>query len=235
MCHHPSVEEAWKLVKDVIGLEQEKEQMDPIGHEDDQPIGDAMMEDAPGREDVTIKTVIKYVVNFWEHIDSLVSKIRADIASLRDEVSIFRNELRQRHQTNDDITDDDDDDKDLNKYIVSVTPPTRKLVLFDVNDVLAYFSRNSKDVILRPGVYEFLHFCLENFVVAIWPSNIRHNIDCILQKLPLLSDQFLFIWDQGKCKTKDSVTHCKDLHDVWNVYPNFNAQNTLLVDDSDEK
>ncbi|KAE8669501.1 hypothetical protein F3Y22_tig00112231pilonHSYRG00073 [Hibiscus syriacus] len=115
----------WKLFKDIVGLEQEKEQMDPIGHEDDQPMGDTMMEDAP-----------------------------ADIASLRDEVSILRNELCQRHLTtvdnqalneDDDIIDDYDEDEDSNKYIVSTIPPIRKLVIFDVNGFLAYISRNPKE------------------------------------------------------------------------------------------
>ncbi|KAE8667668.1 hypothetical protein F3Y22_tig00112383pilonHSYRG00268 [Hibiscus syriacus] len=65
---------SWKRVKEV-GLDQEREEMDPIGHEDDQPIGDAMMEEAPVGEDVTIKTVMEYMVNFREHIDSLMSGI----------------------------------------------------------------------------------------------------------------------------------------------------------------
>ncbi|KAE8667700.1 hypothetical protein F3Y22_tig00112383pilonHSYRG00389 [Hibiscus syriacus] len=159
--------------------------MDPVRHEDNQPIGDAMMEDALGREDVIIKTVMEYMVNFQEHIDSVVSEMRANIASLRDEVSILRDELYQRHQTNVDnqaLNEDDDEDEDNN----------------DDDDA---------------------------------DSN-KHNIDRVLQKLPLLSDQFLFIWDQGKCKKEDNITYCKDLYDVWNVYPNFNALNTLLVDDS---
>ncbi|KAE8729693.1 hypothetical protein F3Y22_tig00003435pilonHSYRG00140 [Hibiscus syriacus] len=206
--------------------------MERIGHEDDQPMGDAMMEEARearGGDDVTIKTVMEYMVNFREHIDSLVRGMRADIASLRDEVSILRDELHVDNQVlNEDEEEDDDDDP--NKYIVSATPPARKLIIFYVNGVLAYFLRHSKskDVILITRVYEFMHFCVENFVVVIWSSKMRHNIDRVLQKLPLLSDHFLFIW----CKKDDNVTYCKDLNDVWNAYTDFNDLNTLLVDDS---
>ncbi|KAE8686528.1 hypothetical protein F3Y22_tig00111059pilonHSYRG00181 [Hibiscus syriacus] len=136
---------SWKRAKDVrLDLERED-------NEDDQPMGDAMMEEAPEAQvgqDVTITTVMEYIVNFWEHIDSLVNGMRADISSLRDEVSMLRDELRQRHQTNVDNQavnkddDEDDDDDDPNKYIVSTTPLARKLVIFDVNGVLAYIPRH---------------------------------------------------------------------------------------------
>ncbi|KAE8713396.1 hypothetical protein F3Y22_tig00110210pilonHSYRG00040 [Hibiscus syriacus] len=220
--------------------------MDPIGHEDDQPIGDAMMEEAPVGEDVTIKTMMEYMVNFREHIDSLVNGMRADISSLHDEVSMLHDELHVDNQEvnedeeddedddDDDDEDEDDDDDDLNKYIVSATPPARKIVIFYVNGVLAYFPRQPKDVVLRTGLYEFMHFCVDNFVVVIWSSKMRHNIDYVLEKLPLLSDHFLFTWDQANCKTYDNVTYCKDLNDVWNAFPYFNDLNTLLVDDSAE-
>ncbi|KAE8704516.1 hypothetical protein F3Y22_tig00110450pilonHSYRG00530 [Hibiscus syriacus] len=226
----------WKRVKDVrLDLERED-------NEDDQPMGDAMMEEAAEApeaqvgQDVIITTVMEYMVNFREHIDSLVSGIRADISSLRVEVSMLRDELRQRYQTtvNEDDEEEDDDD-DPNKYIVSATPLARKLVIFDVNGVLAYIPRHPEDVILINGLYEFMQFCLHNFFVAIWSSKMRHNMDRVLDKLRLLSNHFLFVWDQSKCKTEDKFTYCKDLNDVWNEFSDFNALNTLLVDDSSQK
>ncbi|KAE8683605.1 hypothetical protein F3Y22_tig00111199pilonHSYRG00094 [Hibiscus syriacus] len=182
-----------------------------------------MMEEASVGDDVTIKTVMEYMINFREHIDSLVSGMRADVSSLCDEFSMLRDELHVDNQeVNEDEDDDDDDDDDYddpNKYIVSVTPPARKLLIFYVNGVLAYFPRQPKD----------------NFVVVIWSSNMRHNIDHVLEKLHLLSNHFLVTWDQANCKTYDNITYCKDLNDVWNAFPYFNDLNTLLVDDSPEK
>ncbi|KAE8683314.1 hypothetical protein F3Y22_tig00111210pilonHSYRG00098 [Hibiscus syriacus] len=123
----------WKRVNDV-GLDQEMEEIDPIIHEDDQPIGDAMMEEAseaPVGEDVTIKIMMEYMVNFREHIDSLVSGMRADISLLRDEVSMLRDKLhvdnQEVNEDEDNDEDDDDDYDDPRKYIVSAMPPTRKL------------------------------------------------------------------------------------------------------------
>ncbi|KAE8698788.1 hypothetical protein F3Y22_tig00110597pilonHSYRG00847 [Hibiscus syriacus] len=167
---------SFKRVKEV-GLDQEREEIEPISHEDDQLIGDAMMEEAPEApvgDDVTIKTV---------------------------------------NEDEDDDEDNDDDDDDPNKYIVSATPPARKLIIFYVNGVLAYNPRQPKG----------------------FNSILLHNIDPALEKLPLLSDHFLFTWDQVNCKTYDNVTYCKDLNDVWNAFPYFNDLNTLLVDDSPEK
>ncbi|KAE8694066.1 hypothetical protein F3Y22_tig00110788pilonHSYRG00370 [Hibiscus syriacus] len=110
-----------------------------------------------------------------------------------------------------------------------------KLLIFDLNGVLAYIPRLPADVVLRTGLFEFMQFCVDNFVVVIWSSKMRYNVDRVLEKLPLFSEHFLFVWDQAKCKTYDNVTYCKYLNDVWNSCPNFNELNTLLVDDSAEK
>ncbi|KAE8675289.1 Detected protein of unknown function [Hibiscus syriacus] len=203
-----------------VGLDQEREEMDPVGHEEEQPSGDAMMEEAPVAEDVTIKTVMEYMVNFREHIDSLVSGMRSDISSLQREVSMLRNELHVDNQAvaedeaddedddddddddeaGDEDDDDDDEDDDPNKYIVSATPPSRKLLIFDLNGVLAYIPRLPADVVLRRGLFEFMQFCVDNFVVALWSSKMRHNVDRVLDKLPVFSEHFLFVWDQKNAK-----------------------------------
>ncbi|KAK8562536.1 hypothetical protein V6N12_010613 [Hibiscus sabdariffa] len=64
--------------------------------------------------------------------------------------------------------------EDPNKYLQSLTPPKRKLVIWDVNGVLANISFQRKKVVtMRPGVSQFIQFCLNNFVVAIWSSKLR--------------------------------------------------------------
>ncbi|KAE8674995.1 hypothetical protein F3Y22_tig00111708pilonHSYRG00494 [Hibiscus syriacus] len=113
----------------------------------------------------------------------------------------------------DDDDDDDNDDDDPNKYIVSATPPARKLVIFYVNGVFAYIPRHPEG----------------------FNSVNLHNMDRVLNKLRSFSDHFLFVWDQRKCKTIDKFTYCKDLNDVWNEFTDFNVLNTLLVDDSPRK
>ncbi|KAE8668244.1 hypothetical protein F3Y22_tig00112344pilonHSYRG00303 [Hibiscus syriacus] len=208
----------WKRVKEVE-LDQEREEMDPVGHEEEQPSGDAMMEEAPVAEDVTIKTVMEYMVNFREHIDSLVSGMRSDISSLQHEVSMLRNEL---HVDNQAVNEDEADDEDAMMMTMKLTMMMMMMMI-------------QTNVVLGRGLFEFMQFCVDNFVVALWSSKMRHNVDRILEKLPIFSEHFLFVWDQKKCKTYDSVTYCKDLNDVWNVCPDFNELNTLLVDDSAEK
>ncbi|KAE8673291.1 RNA helicase family protein isoform 2 [Hibiscus syriacus] len=94
----------------------------------------------------------------------------------------------------DDDDDDDDEDDDPNKYIVSATPPSRKLLIFDLNGVLAYIPRLPADVVLRRGLFEFMQFCVDNFVVALWSSKMRHNVDRVLEKLPVFSEHFLFVY-----------------------------------------
>ncbi|KAE8667071.1 hypothetical protein F3Y22_tig00112453pilonHSYRG00053 [Hibiscus syriacus] len=152
-----------------------------------------------------------------------------------DNQAVNEDEDDDEDDDDDDDDDDGDDDDDPNKYIVSATPPSRKILIFYLNGVLAYIPRLPAYVVLRIGLFEFMQFCVDNFVVAIWSSKMRHNVDRVLEKLPLFSEHFLFVWDQAKCKTYDNVTYCKDLNDVWNPCPDFNELNTLLVDDSAEK
>ncbi|KAK8700482.1 hypothetical protein V6N13_018877 [Hibiscus sabdariffa] len=85
--------------------------------------------------------------------------------------------------------------EDPNKYLQSLTPPKRKLVIWDVNGVLANISFQRKKVVtMRPGVSQFIQFCLNNFVVAIWSSKLSGNINPTLDKLQDLTEQFKFIW-----------------------------------------
>jgi len=69
-----------------------------------------------------------------------------------------------------------------------------------------------------------------------------------------LQDRLLFVWGQEECtavevdhdttehgkpvaRTKEGVKviYRKDLNRIWNCYPQFNQENTLMIDDSKEK
>ncbi|KAE8690273.1 Scarecrow-like transcription factor PAT1 [Hibiscus syriacus] len=89
----------------------------------------------------------------------------------------------------DDDDDDDDEDDDPNKYIVSATPPSRKLLIFDLNGVLAYIPRLPADVVLRRGLFEFMQFCRQ-FCCCPLVFKMRHNVDRVLEKLPVFSEHF---------------------------------------------
>jgi len=109
----------------------------------------------------------------------------------------------------------------------------------------------------RPHVDEFLNFLFQHFTVAVWTSAQKRNAE---NMIPLLlgnqSPPFLFVWDQSKCNA-DTLSEeqwaeeltkpprkrrrrkrwlfTKPLAKVWEAFPEYNATNTLLIDDSVEK
>jgi hypothetical protein len=112
----------------------------------------------------------------------------------------------------------------------------------------------------RPHLCEFLQFLFQNnFTVAVWTSAQKRNARTMLK---IIHDEcsttypFLFVWNQSMCKT-DTLSKkdwekeqelppkkrrrrkrwlfTKPLISVWDQFPQFDATNTLLIDDSPEK
>ncbi|KAL3679478.1 hypothetical protein R1sor_022434 [Riccia sorocarpa] len=131
----------------------------------------------------------------------------------------------------------------------------RKLLILDVEGLLLYaegfMDRSSKTaagdvvgakkVIRRNGVHEFITRCLELFDIVLWTCsdrNLLYDYTYYLFSGEQYS-KFLFRWDQGKAlDTKERWTRnnqdiglvLKPLKTVWEIFPDFNARNTLLVD-----
>ena len=103
----------------------------------------------------------------------------------------------------------------------------------------------------RPGLDEFLQDVLGNFTVAIWTSanarNAHKMVDAIMS--PETKAQLLFVWSQEDCTVvertewkdgerptkKQKRRFLKRLASVWEAFPQFGADDTLLIDDSEEK
>ncbi|PNX72696.1 NLI interacting factor-like phosphatase [Trifolium pratense] len=143
----------------------------------------------------------------------------------------------------------------------------KKLLILDINGVLADivydpepdsrvpvkpdFSRvpdkiiGNNQVFMRNHCREFLEFCFEKFVVAIWSSRENNVKDLVRLLCGDMREKLLFIWDRSKCTESELPTPYqpnkkivfKDLKKVWDdhQFKNFNAKNTLLVDDSPYK
>ncbi|XP_057444839.1 uncharacterized protein LOC130737086 [Lotus japonicus] len=135
----------------------------------------------------------------------------------------------------------------------------KKLLILDINGVLAdvvygcryrisrepdlIFGKNHL-VFVRQHCREFLKFCFEKFVVAIWSSKMSDNVEKLVEFLfQDMKGKLLFCWDHSYCTS--SGVHAptqlskemvfKDLNKVWDQFDDYNAKNTLLVDDSPYK
>lgn len=99
------------------------------------------------------------------------------------------------------------------------------LIVFDLNHVLIDVSGGVKNLVTRPFLSDFLDFCFENFDVGIWSSRSRDNVINILNLVISREhiSKFLFIEGGGIIKK---------LSMIWDQYPEYNTENTLIFDDT---
>ncbi len=97
----------------------------------------------------------------------------------------------------------------------------------------------------RPHRDDFLTFLFDNFTVAIWSSAMYKNVDLLAAHIfgPERRKQLLFEFDQSYCETvtphpdpkENKPLFKKNLTTVWAAFPQYNQDNTLLIDDSNWK
>lgn len=114
-------------------------------------------------------------------------------------------------------------------------------------------------IIPRPNLETFLHFLDQNFCLALWTSAKRKTATALVRSLfpPEIASRLLFVWGQDRCRVvevssgnnkynknddtqhgphhHDTTIFEKDLAQVWNQFPLWNANNTILMDDSPDK
>lgn len=105
---------------------------------------------------------------------------------------------------------------------------------------------------LRPGLKDFLNYIFEHFEVAVWSSAAKHNLDPLVKEVfGKYYEGLLFVAHQDYCqkiappKARDMTNgkttkplFLKNLDKVWafsTLKNRYNAKNTLIIDDSDEK
>jgi len=132
------------------------------------------------------------------------------------------------------------------------------LLVLDVNGMLLERKRKklpnlpcvkvrSTYVYNRPGMMDFVKWCTEMFVIGVWSTAKRENVEELVKHIFGTANQqdVAFILDGSSCtptglkhpenRYKDLVT--KDLETVWSL-PNMSAfarNRTLLIDDSPYK
>ncbi|KAG6687099.1 hypothetical protein I3842_11G053500 [Carya illinoinensis] len=140
----------------------------------------------------------------------------------------------------------------------------KKLLILDLNgllaDIVPYVPNgynadimiSGKAVFKRPFCDDFLQFCFDRFVVGVWSSRTKRNMDRLIDILMGASrHKLLFCWDQSHCtstgfstvENKEKPMILKELRKLWEkLEPNlpwekgeYNEANTLLVDDSPYK
>ncbi|ORX50511.1 HAD-like protein [Hesseltinella vesiculosa] len=115
----------------------------------------------------------------------------------------------------------------------------KQLLILDLNGALV--SRLTKSSLyLRPGHMPFFDYVFKHFTVMVWSSAQPHNVEKMCWVFGDYKQQLRLMWtrmDFGLSTTdynRKTVT-LKDLTKVWAALPEFDASNTILVDDSTQK
>lgn len=96
----------------------------------------------------------------------------------------------------------------------------------------------------RNNSNSFLYNCFKRFRVAVWSSAMPHNVHA--QVRYLFGERYkelLFVWSQKECEAVphpdgdkvDKPLFLKNLARVWERFPQYNAGNTILVDNEPRK
>lgn len=116
---------------------------------------------------------------------------------------------------------------DLNG-VLCATAPLRRRLSSDPDRV----ARN-KQVFFRPFLHEFLEFLFARYDVAVWTSCPYFSAYPLVETL-FTRDQILalkFIYTRNNCDLTSNYGSRKNLQAVWDMYPQYDRHNTLLLDD----
>jgi len=107
---------------------------------------------------------------------------------------------------------------------------TKPLLILDLDGTLI---GTGSPPLPRPGLQKFLKYAFDHFEVALWTaageSWLQYAMDSVLGDFLSSIDQcFIFMIYQ----TRKNKHHIKPLNYVWDRFPTYNVNNTLIVDNN---
>lgn len=89
----------------------------------------------------------------------------------------------------------------------------------------------------RPHIEEFVSFCLENFLVAIWTSGNSMYAEYVANYLFGSMNKLEFVWNREQCTvvTDPHTWACAHVKDLAKIPAKYQLHKVLMIDDSPEK
>ena len=100
----------------------------------------------------------------------------------------------------------------------------------------------------RPALDGFLQGLFERYHVAVWSSVKAWNLDQLVKYIfndkAFHHEDLAFCWSQDQCDQEEHPDEelrdkkplfVKDLSKVWEAFPQFDCENTVIIDDTPEK
>lgn len=90
--------------------------------------------------------------------------------------------------------------------------------------------------VLRPNVKSFLGWCAGNFKeIGVWSAGKKEYVESIVDIL-FTGRKPTFVWNWNDCDVYineyNTLIYHKPLEFIFDLYPQFNPRNTIMIDDS---
>ena len=148
--------------------------------------------------------------------------------------------------------------KDVFYVEIGLRTHIQMLLIFDLNNTLVYrqYKNDNKaleyptpDFIIRdfhvwkrPGLDTFIQSCFQqtDVDIAVWTSAFRYNAIPVVEAIfGQFMNRLKFVYCREECSnvrnTNRDHSSAKDLQLVWDRFPDYNAFNTRVLEDSTEK
>lgn len=133
-----------------------------------------------------------------------------------------------------------------------IAPPSRKLVILDLNGTLIYRPNSRKQprkMVARPNLQQFLAYLFDNFAVMVWSSAKPENVNVLVEiGLGEYRHHLIACWGRDTLGLEPkhynlNVQCYKNLQRIWasndiqghEFGTRFDQRNTILIDDSSLK
>ncbi|KAF7727073.1 hypothetical protein EC973_008036 [Apophysomyces ossiformis] len=120
---------------------------------------------------------------------------------------------------------------------MTLTEPAKHLLILDLNGTLASRTKRKNAMYIRPYQDLFFDTIFRDFTVMVWSSAQPTSVDNMCRMFGPYNDKLKLRWDRrdfgltAKEYHQDSLT-LKDMEKVWEVLKEYDATNTILLDDS---
>jgi hypothetical protein len=124
--------------------------------------------------------------------------------------------------------------------VLPLSSSRRQLLILDLNGTLVSRSRRRHEVFARPYYESFFDYIFANFTVMVWSSATEHSVNRMCKIFDPKKYMLPIIWHRqhfnlNKTDFYSNRETLKDLDYVWRQMPEFDATNTIILDDTPAK
>ncbi|CEG70467.1 hypothetical protein RMATCC62417_06360 [Rhizopus microsporus] len=123
---------------------------------------------------------------------------------------------------------------------ITLKEPRKQLLILDLNGTLVSRVKGGGSMFVRPFSDQFFDYIFDHFTVMVWSSAQPHSVNFMCRMFGSHRSKLALIWDRTSFglsieEYSRKTATIKDLNKVWQRLEEFDATNTILLDDSSSK